>query len=162
MESEGKKDLKTTLAVLVVIVLIVVGVIALTRKKPAADNATSSTPETTQTSEPSNTNTQTTAGAYKDGSYSATGKYTSPGGRESITVKVTLQDGKVTDTSAESGATNRDAQEFQSEFIGAYKQFVVGKNIDDIKLSRVSGSSLTSGGFNAALDQIKSQAKTQG
>ena len=34
----------------------------------------------------------------------------------------------------------------------------VGKDIDEISVSRVAGSSLTSGGFNQAIDAIKSEA----
>jgi hypothetical protein len=65
----------------------------------------------------------------------------------------------VTDTSAISGANDSDARDFQSQFIGGYKKLVVGKKIDSIRLSHVSGSSLTSQGFNDAIGQIKSQAK---
>jgi hypothetical protein len=35
---------------------------------------------------------------------------------------------------------------------------VVGQDIDQISVSRVAGSSLTSGGFNQAIDTIKSEA----
>jgi len=37
---------------------------------------------------------------------------------------------------------------------------VIGKNIADVQLSRVSGSSLTPEGFNNALATIKSQAQS--
>jgi hypothetical protein len=36
---------------------------------------------------------------------------------------------------------------------------VVGKKLDDIKVSKVAGSSLTSGGFNQAVADIKTQAQ---
>ncbi|WP_447589312.1 hypothetical protein [Microbacterium lacticum] len=36
---------------------------------------------------------------------------------------------------------------------------VVGKDIDDVSVSRVAGSSLTSGGFNDALETIKADAR---
>jgi hypothetical protein len=36
---------------------------------------------------------------------------------------------------------------------------VVGKSVDEVSLSRVAGSSLTSLGFNNALTQIKEDAK---
>jgi uncharacterized protein with FMN-binding domain len=100
-----------------------------------------------------------TTSGYKDGTYTATGTYQSPGGTERITFSVTLKDGKITDTSATPGSTNPTGQNFQSEFASGYKAQVVGKSIDDVNVSHVSGSSLTSQGFNDAITQIKSQAK---
>ena len=35
---------------------------------------------------------------------------------------------------------------------------MVGKKLDEIKVSKVAGSSLTSGGFNQAVEEIKTQA----
>jgi uncharacterized protein with FMN-binding domain len=162
-EDGGKKNLRTTLAVLIAIVLIVGGAIAFTKKKSSptanaveSDSTSQSSAADTDSSTP---DTQATKGTFKDGNYTATGNYVSPGGHESITVKVTLKDGVVTDTSAISGANDSDARDFQSQFIGGYKKLVVGKKIDSIRLSHVSGSSLTSQGFNDAIGQIKSQAK---
>jgi hypothetical protein len=43
-------------------------------------------------------------------------------------------------------------------FIGGIADEVVGKDIDEISVSRVAGSSLTSGGFNDAIEQIKAEA----
>ena len=50
--------------------------------------------------------------------------------------------------------------EYQDDFVGGYKSQVVGKSIAEIQLGKVSGSSLTSRGFNEALDQIRNQAKS--
>ena len=73
---------------------------------------------------------------------------------------MTLKDGAVTETSATSGAIDDEGKEYQSDFIAGYKQQVVGKKVDTISLSRVSGSSLTSQGFNNALKQIETQAQS--
>jgi hypothetical protein len=35
----------------------------------------------------------------------------------------------------------------------------VGKNIDELNVSKVAGSSLTSGGFNQAVEKIKQEAQ---
>jgi hypothetical protein len=70
-----------------------------------------------------------------------------------------LQNGVITGTSATGGANDPEASQYQSQFISGYKSLVVGKSIDSVSLSRVSGSSLTSQGFNNALQQIKNQAK---
>jgi uncharacterized protein with FMN-binding domain len=167
MEPEdNNRQLRTTLIVLVAVVLIVGGVVAFTKRKSDA-NADSNTDiaSSSLSGQADTDNTVTTPGTsaatagFKDGSYSATGNYVSPGGRESITITVTLKDGVVTDTSAQSGANDRDAEDFQSEFISTYKRLVVGKKIDSIRLSHVSGSSLTSQGFNDAVNQIKSKAQ---
>jgi uncharacterized protein with FMN-binding domain len=96
---------------------------------------------------------------YKDGTYSATGTYFSPGGKESLNINVTLDNDIVTTAAVESGANDSTATTYQDSFIGGYKSYVVGKKINTIKLSNVSGSSLTSQGFNNALKQIEQKAK---
>ena len=99
------------------------------------------------------------AGEYKDGTYEATGSYSSPGGRESIALTVTIKDGIITSTSIVTNAKSGDSRVYQTAFAGGYKDLVVGESIDSVSLSRVAGSSLTSNGFNDALDEIKADAK---
>lgn len=157
-----KRELVATLAVLIIIVAIVGAAHAANSKQPTTTVASTSshTPTTTMpTSGSSNTSTTSTNGGFTDGTYTATGVYNSPGGEEEITVSVTLKDGVVTATSAQSGANDPNAQEYQDQFIAVYKQSVIGKNIVDIDLSRVAGSSLTSQGFNDAIQQIESKAQ---
>lgn len=50
------------------------------------------------------------------------------------------------------------AKAYQGLFQQNYAPQVNGKKIDTIKLGAVGGSSLTSGGFNAALQAIQDQA----
>lgn len=52
----------------------------------------------------------------------------------------------------------RETEQYQSEFIGGIQDVVVGKNLDDLSVDRVGGSSLTSGGFNAAVAEIRTEA----
>lgn len=102
---------------------------------------------------------QQTSG-YTDGTYTATASYRTPESSEQVTVTLTLKDGVVTSSSLSFPQTReRESRQYQSQFESGYKQYVVGKTIDSISLSRVSGSSLTSNGFNAALEEIKTQAK---
>jgi uncharacterized protein with FMN-binding domain len=164
-----QKKIVATLAVLVVTAVIVLGVKALTNRSAAvAARATSSGIQATApaSSAPAPTaaagsgSSKSAAATYKDGSYNASGSYNSPGGLEGLKVSVTLQNDVITATSAQPGANDPDAQQFQDDFIANYKQFVVGKDINTVQLSNVAGSSLTSQGFNDALDRIKSQAKT--
>lgn len=96
---------------------------------------------------------------YKDGTYSVTGNYISPGGSESVGVTLTLNNGKIIDSIVTPEATRNESKRWQNVFVENYKQYVIGKNIDEVKLDRVSGSSLTSGGFNDALSKIRNEAK---
>ncbi|KND47678.1 MAG: FMN-binding protein [Parcubacteria bacterium C7867-006] len=102
---------------------------------------------------------QTPTLLYKDGSYSATGSYISPGGSESIAVTLTLKDDVVTSANVISQATRKESKEWQAKFISGVNAQVVGKKVDDIALTKVSGSSLTPKGFMDALNQIEAQAK---
>ena len=97
---------------------------------------------------------------YKNGTYSADGSYMTPEGQVSINVTVKLANDIITDANVTSVSGDRTSQRYQAKFISGYKQYVIGKNITDVQLSRVSGSSLTPEGFNNALATIKSQAQS--
>ena len=97
--------------------------------------------------------------SYKDGTYSSTGSYTSPAGKEEVGVSLTLKNNIITDVTFTPKATNEVSIKLQGMFASGYKELVVGKDINTIKLDKVSGSSLTPKGFNDALDKIKLQAK---
>jgi uncharacterized protein with FMN-binding domain len=155
IEAAQKKKVQAGLALLLLSTVIVGTAIAAPSKAMVTTPATAS-----PTSQPTGGGgTTTTASSYKDGSYSATGTYFSPGGQEALKVSVTLKSDVVTATSIESGANDPTATSYQASFIGGYKNFVVGKRIDALKLTNVSGSSLTSQGFNNAIKQIEKQAQ---
>lgn len=99
-----------------------------------------------------------TSATYADGSYSATGSYTAPSGKEEVEVDLTLEGDTVTAVTVTPTATDRQAVGFQQQFADGIAAEVVGKDIDSLNVSRVAGSSLTSGGFNAAVDTIKAEA----
>ncbi len=96
---------------------------------------------------------------YKNGTYSATGSYMSPGGQDQVAVTLTLLNDIVTSVSVTPQAGDRTSQRYINKFLSGYQQYVVGKDISTLNLSRVSGSSLTPIGFNNALSQIRAQAK---
>jgi uncharacterized protein with FMN-binding domain len=100
----------------------------------------------------------TTDVAYKDGTYTAEGTYSTPESVETISVTVTLADDKITDVEVTGDPQKPESQQYQSQFIGGISTEVVGKDIDQISVSRVAGSSLTSSGFNQAIAEIKQQA----
>ena len=132
------------------ITLIIVGVIVVTaRDSPMVADSTS----TVQTA-PMQQSTHT----YKDGTYTESGSYSSPAGRESIGVTLTLRSGIISDATVVRQATDQTASSYQGLFISGYKSVVVGKPIDSVSLSNVAGSSLTPKGFTDALDKIKTDA----
>lgn len=102
--------------------------------------------------------TATTSSTYKDGTFSATVSYGTPGGPQDLGVTVTLKSDVITDVSVTEGAKDAVSQKFQDDFVAGYKTLVVGKKIEDVQLTKVSGSSLTPKGFNDALSAIKVQA----
>lgn len=96
--------------------------------------------------------------SYKNGTYSADGEYTTPGGQEKVGVTLTLTDGVISDINVEEKAILATSKKMQADFGANYKPMVIGKNINDVTLTKVSGSSLTPKGFNNALDKIKAEA----
>lgn len=151
--------------IIALIVVVLVGVAATAVIVINQNSRTDSTAETTQAEDGADTEQTTdvvsdaTTSDYKDGIYEATGSYSSPGGRESIELTVTIKDGIITSTSIVTNAKSGDSRVYQTAFAGGYKDLVVGKSVDSVSLSRVAGSSLTSNGFNDALDEIKADAK---
>jgi uncharacterized protein with FMN-binding domain len=95
-------------------------------------------------------------GTYADGTYTATGVYGNL--PSSIGVTVTLHKGLITAVRVTPHATNPTSRDLQDRFAEAIPALVVGKPIDDVRVSRVAGSSGTPIGFNDAIEKIKAQA----
>lgn len=99
-------------------------------------------------------------GSFTAGTYEATGGYTSPGGEQEVGVEVTIDaDGTITDVVVTPEATDSTSDRYQTQFAGGIADEIVGENIDDLDVSVVAGSSLTSGGFNAAIEDIIAEAQ---
>lgn len=96
---------------------------------------------------------------YKNGTFSADGVYRSPAGGESVHVTLVLKDDVVTDVTFSGDATHKKSIEMQAAFGGGIKEKVVGKSLDEVSVTVVNGSSLTSGGFMQAVTKIKAEAK---
>lgn len=133
-----------------------------------APSATQSTPATTGSStetsdaaSPSGTSSSlaSSGSVYQDGTYSADGNYVSPNGTETVGVELTLASGQVTGVNITQHPSNPNTRKFQGEFAGGIAAQIVGKNIDELNVSKVAGSSLTSGGFNQAVEKIKAEAQ---
>jgi uncharacterized protein with FMN-binding domain len=159
--TSNKKRVLTGIVAVAMLALLAGGAFALKGKEQTASAAQpgNSSQAMVQVSEPTQPSATAPASTYKNGTYTATGDYVSPGGNEHITVTVTLSSDKITAASVAPQPATSTSRQYQGMFASNFKQFVVGKDADEVSLSRVSGSSLTSRGFNDALDQIKQQAK---
>jgi len=130
-------------------------------------NTSNTIPNPTPTTNPTKIITQTppvdtpkkSTSVYKDGTYSATGSYMSPGGQDQVTVTLTLKNDLISSVSVTPQASDRTSARYQNMFMSNYQQYVLGKDISSVHLTTVSGSSLTPNGFNDALAQIETQAK---
>ena len=123
---------------------------------PSAESAGATTPQPTRVSQ-----TSLVTSLYKDGTYIASGTYNTPEGKtETIAVSVTLKNDVIVDSRVTPTTSNdHESQRYQKQFIAGYKQLVTGKKITSVNLSVVSGSSLTSSGWNSAVARIEAQAK---
>ncbi|MFT4231123.1 MAG: FMN-binding protein [Microbacterium sp.] len=107
------------------------------------------------------TSAQSTGGSgvsYADGTYTAEGTYSTPESVETISVTLTLEDDTISAVDVVGDPQEPESVEYQGKFIGGIADEVVGKDIDEISVSRVAGSSLTSAGFNQAVEEIRQQA----
>lgn len=85
------------------------------------------------------------------------GQYVSPGGPETIGITLMLDGEIITDSVVEVHAENPISNRKQTDFAAAHKELVVGKNINEIALDKVAGASLTTKGYNEAIEKIKAQ-----
>lgn len=98
-------------------------------------------------------------GSYKDGEYSAQGTYTPPSNEtEEVDVALTLEGGVVTALEVTTSGNHPTSKQYQREFTSGIQEQVVGRSLDELDVDKVAGSSLTSGGFNKALDSIRAEA----
>ncbi len=133
----------------------------------ASSSSSSSASPTAEATDDASTDTSTDAatdsaasGAYTAGDYDAEGSYQTPGGTQSVEVEVTLEaDGTITAVTVEPQADGGNSEMFQKKFAGGISDVVVGKKIDELDVSKVAGSSLTSDGFNAAIEEIVAEAQ---
>jgi uncharacterized protein with FMN-binding domain len=155
-----KKSKQKDVAIIAIIVLVLLAIVVYeTKPKAGKGPATATTSSIIQNQTKAVASTATDTSAYRNGTFAAIGSYPNPGGTSKLRVQVTLDNGVITDSSVTPQATDSKSLGFQKQFASAYRGLVVGKNINEVKLSRVSGSSLTSEGFNAAIQQIEDQAK---
>jgi len=162
IENKSKKNLGIFTGIIVVLGVILATIFL---GKKNSDTSVTNSPQTTTPTTVVNTPTppidipKKAVSIYKDGTYSATGSYMSPGGLDRLAVTLTLKNDLVTSVSIVPEPGDNTSARYQEKFASGYKQYVLGKNIADVNLTKVSGSSLTPKGFDDALAQIKIQAK---
>ena len=96
--------------------------------------------------------------SFTDGTYTAEGTYQTPETIEKISVTLTVASDVVTDVEVTGEPQAQESKRYQGEFIGGIKDVAVGKKLADLTVDKVGGSSLTSGGFNAAVKEIRTEA----
>jgi len=123
-------------------------------ENPSNDTNTGDTENT-----PTDQNQAVVSADYADGTYTATGDYTTPGGPHTIEVELTIADNQVTDVNVTAvDVENRTSTRYLEVFNDGISGEVEGKELDEIRVSEINRSSLTSIGFNDAVNKIKDQA----
>jgi uncharacterized protein with FMN-binding domain len=153
-----QNKINPAVAALIVIVLIGAATAGVMKLDERSGDKTTLPSQTTSVPPSDNNTIASSESVYKDGTYSAQGAYITPGGKESIGLTVTLRSGIITSTELDQQASGGDTIIYQKKFASGYKAEVVGKNISEVELHRVAGSSLTSNGFNDAIKQIRFDA----
>jgi uncharacterized protein with FMN-binding domain len=141
---------------LLVVVIIIAGVLFTRKVGVGSNDDKSNNVSITPAASPQAT---TVSVNYKDGTYTAEGTYEVHIGPKKIGVKITLKNNVITAADVTKEGDDPTSLRYQNQFISGYKDVVIGKNIKDVNLSKVSGSSLTPIGFNDALTKIETQAK---
>jgi uncharacterized protein with FMN-binding domain len=125
----------------------------------SGDSSSASTSAASSSSSSSSSSSAAASGGFKDGTYTARGDYTSPGGASAVDVKLTLKGDTVTALTVTPKAENPTAKGYEGAFASGVGPKVIGKKLTDLNVTKVSGSSLTSQGFDRAIAAIEKTAK---
>jgi len=104
-----------------------------------------------------------TSSEFKDGTYRSLQMYRVPNGQtHDVDVTVTLENGQITEYVLlfDDGKVGGSTQN-QDRFAEAIPELILGEKIDELDLSRVGGSSLTTDSFNDGLAEIMNEASDQ-
>ena len=154
------ENLKRVSLVALVAVLAVVGYKVSTKSGGEQAAAAGGAPLDSSTAPaPVTPNPAAEAPVTKTKQISATQTYRDPSGEEQVTFMLTLDKaGLITEAASTVLAENPIAVKRQTAFRDGFSAAVVGKKLRDLsRIDVVSGSSLTTGAFNAALASLKAQ-----
>lgn len=123
----------------------------------AASSTSPSSPSSSSAAAPSSS--AAPASGFTDGTFTKTAGYQTPGGPETVTVKMQLRSGVVAAVAVTGSEGTPNAKHYVEAFAGGVGNQVVGKKIAGLKVGAIAGSSLTPSGFNAAVAKIAAAAK---
>ena len=129
--------------------------LGLTGCSAAAPQGNATTTSTTPESDDTTTTTTSAAAEFTDGEYSATGWYGSLPSHHDVTL--TIVGGAVTDVEITTPAEDETSLGYQQRFAAALPEAIIGRNIADLSVDRLAGSSGCSEGFMKALEQIREE-----
>lgn len=121
-------------------------------KTPAIVDTTNQITNSNTTTTITTSPTETTLYAYKNGTYTASANYYVPKYQNSISINISIENDIIKSATASHDYTDRESGLYIDSFDSQLSSKIVGKKISDIKLSRVGGASLTTYGFNDALE----------
>jgi len=75
-------------------------------------------------------------------------------------VTVTIDDETITDVNVGTRATDETSLDYQERFAAAVPNEVIGKDLGEVTVGKLAGSSSCPDGFNDAIAQIREQALT--
>jgi uncharacterized protein with FMN-binding domain len=164
---ENKGTTAKTIGAVVITAMLFIGVyVFILNNKPPKTVSTATGTSAVATKVESATTTDTpvastvTSSTYTDGTYKATGSYAVPHGDDnSVTVTLTIKDDTITAVNTTNQYTDNESIEYVQDFDRGISGVVVGKKLDNARVGRVNGSSLTGNGFNEALSAIISKAQ---
>ena len=103
-------------------------------------------------------NTETKVTSTNNSTYTTNVSYQVPESTETLGLTISVLNGTVTDVNVSLSKNKGKSINYQNNFEKSYKQFVVGKQLKDINLSRVGGASVTTKAFMDAIKAVQKQA----
>lgn len=129
-------------------------------------SSSTKTPQIVKTVTPSASNTTTapttsaTISGYNDGVYTQSSSYSVPHSlSNSIEVSITIKDGVIAAASTKHTYTDNESGSYIDAFDSSLASTVVGKPIGTTSFSRIGGASLTTDGFQRALELVQNAAR---
>lgn len=97
--------------------------------------------------------------AYRDGSYEVSLDYTVPRGSNTIKAVITIKDDIITGLTTENIVASEKSKEYTEPFSNQISGAVVGKKLDEAKITKIAGASGTSKAFNDVLALVIEKAE---
>lgn len=142
----------------IIVLVLVVGATGFVVWQTKEEEFVPTTPGSPLTEKPLNDTEE--GNLYRNGTYSALGRYISPAGGEEVYITLTIENDVVSEATFEGRAGHPTSRTLQNLFAEGFSGQVIGRPLDEVNLDVVNGSSLTSRGFNEAVEKIRTEAKS--